>query len=93
MTADPSSRHAGLATYRRAVGDLGEVELLVPRLPGTPATSGHHRVVAGERLDLLAARFLDDPYAWWRFADADPTVAVDALDRAGHELRLPERGT
>ena len=46
----------------------------------------------GERLDHVAARHLDDPYAWWRFADAQPGVDVDDLDRTGHWLPLPRRG-
>jgi hypothetical protein len=49
-------------------------------------------VQVGERLDHVAARHLDDPYAWWRFADAQPGVDVDDLDRPGHWLPLPRRG-
>lgn len=30
-----------------------------------------HRVVDGDRPDLLAARYLGDPTAWWRLADGN----------------------
>jgi hypothetical protein len=42
-----------------------------------------HPVVAGDRLDLLAARYLADPTAGWRLADAN--VVVDP-----EELTAPE---
>jgi hypothetical protein len=90
--SDPASRYAATPAYRRRVDGLGEVELLEPRTPPPTPAAGHHRVAAGERLDHLAARLLDDPYAWWRLADANPAVEVEELDTAGRVLDLPERG-
>jgi hypothetical protein len=90
--ADPASRYDALPTYRRALPGAPDQLLREPRLPTAPAVEGRHRVQVGERLDHVAARHLDDPYAWWRFADAQPGVDVDDLDRPGHWLPLPRRG-
>jgi hypothetical protein len=86
---DPASRYDSVPTYRRATPDGGEQRLRTPRLPDAPEVDQHHRVVAGERLDHLAARFLGDPYAWWQVADAHPGVEVDDLDRPGRRLGVP----
>jgi hypothetical protein len=88
---NPAGRYDALASHRRTLDDGRVVELRVPRLPVTPAVAGRLRVTAGERLDHLAARHFDDPYAWWRFADASPGVAVDDLDLPGTWLTLPDR--
>lgn len=102
-----TSRHAGLATYRRDVDGV-EVELFEPRLPPTPAGgtdatgSGagagardalrpRYTVRPGDRLDLVAARLLGDPHAYWRLADANPGDLA-ALEEPGRELDLPGGG-
>ncbi|MFE9692383.1 hypothetical protein [Micromonospora sp. NPDC005806] len=90
--SDPAGRYEALPGYRRSAPGEPDRLLRVPRLPGTAASDGTHRVAVGERLDALAARYLDDPYAWWRFADAAPGVPLDELDAPGRVLRLPRRG-
>lgn len=109
-----TSRHAGLATYRRDVDGV-EVELFEPRLPPTPAAAGadaarpgaglsprdtlsprdalraRYTVRPGDRLDLVAARLLGDPHAYWRLADANPGDLA-ALEEPGRELDLPGGG-
>lgn len=88
---DRGSRNFGTPTYRRAVdGVPGEPVLFEPRLRTRPDTSGQHRVVAGERLDLIAARLIGDPHRYWRIADANPTAAVDALEEPGRDLDIPD---
>lgn len=98
--SDPASRYDALPTYRRVVPGEPDRLLRVPRLPGPGSAGGvgaaatdggTHRVVVGERLDRLAAVYLDDPYAWWRFADLAPGVPLDELDAPGRVLRLPRR--
>lgn len=101
-----TSRHAGLATYRRDVDGV-EVELFEPRLPPTAAGGGaaaatpgagpldalrpRYTVRPGDRLDLVAARLLGDPHAYWRLADANPGDLA-ALEEPGRELDLPGGG-
>jgi hypothetical protein len=50
-------------------------------------------VVAGDRLDNLAARHLGDPQQYWRICDANRAVRPDELiETLGRALRitLPE---
>jgi hypothetical protein len=90
--ANRSSRHAQLATYRRRLPALEEeVELYRPRLRQATPSSRLHRVRPGDRLDLLAFRFYDDPHQYWRLADANPDCELPELDAAGRLLKVPER--
>jgi hypothetical protein len=85
------SRNADTPTYRREVnGAAGEPLLFEPRLRSRPEATTRHRVTAGERLDLIAARLLGDPHHYWRIADANPTAGVDTLEEPGRELDIPD---
>lgn len=88
---DRGSRNVDTPTYRREVdGAAGEPLLFEPRLRSRPETTTRHRVAAGERLDLIAARLLGDPHRFWRIADANPTAGVDALEEPGRDLDIPD---
>ncbi|NER82211.1 MAG: LysM domain-containing protein [Leptolyngbya sp. SIO1D8] len=53
----------------------------------------YHTVTEGDRLDNVAARYLDDPEQFWRIADANRAMHPDALTATvGRKLRitLPE---
>jgi hypothetical protein len=56
-------------------------------IPDTPAITGH-RVVAGERLDHIAARALGDPELFWRLCDANRALAPAELETAGRRLAI-----
>jgi nucleoid-associated protein YgaU len=89
---DRSSRHADLPTYRREVAGTDDVELFQPRLRPAPAGGGTpHTVTGAERLDLLADRYLGDPHQYWRIADANPEVELEALLSPGRTVTIPER--
>jgi hypothetical protein len=53
-------------------------------LPNPLALAGFHRRVFGDRLDLLAARYLKDPTFFWKICDSNNSPAPDAL--AGADL-------
>ena len=87
-----SSRHANLATYRRRLPALqDEVELYQPRIRRPVITERSHRVQPGDRLDLLAFRYYDDPYQYWRLADATPESELTELLAPGRVIKVPER--
>lgn len=46
-------------------------------------------VVEGDRLDILASRFLGDPEQWWRLALANPELDYPDELTAGQTLRIP----
>ncbi len=92
----PDSRYSTIstATYTRADGVT--IVYLRRRLLPDPerlAQIALHAVVAGERPDLVAARYYANPALWWRIANAngvhDP---AELTDTPGRRLRitLPE---
>lgn len=57
-------------------------------VPETRALLGH-RVVAGERLDLIAHRHYRDPERFWRICDANRAMWPDDLLEVGRVIRVP----
>jgi nucleoid-associated protein YgaU len=84
-----SSRHHGLPTYRAGEGRPTSPELYRPRLVAPTEPALVHRVQAGDRLDLLAARYFGDPLQYWRIADANPALSPDQLLEPGRVLSIP----
>jgi hypothetical protein len=86
---DSRSRYHGLRTatleLRDGRGATREVRYVTRRFIPPPATDeetvAEHIVVDGDRLDALAARYLDDPLQFWRLCDAN---------RAMHPLELTD---
>lgn len=74
-----NSRYANQPTDIRTLADGRTVTLVRPPLPGPAAVKGWYRRQAGQRLDLIAARYLADPTASWWLCDANNSVVPDAL--------------
>ena len=93
---DPSSRYYGIAESERVArdgaGGVRTVKYLCRRfLPRTDqlVTMLEHRVGQGDRLDNLSARYLGDPLAYWRVADANLELQPETLtDVAGRRIRI-----
>jgi hypothetical protein len=47
--------------------------------PGIQAVLGYYRRSAGNRLDQIAGRFLNDATQFWHICDANGAVVPDAL--------------
>jgi nucleoid-associated protein YgaU len=49
--------------------------------PGAPnyATVAQHTVTRGDRLDLIAAKYLGDPLMFWLLCDANGAIRPNAL--------------
>ncbi len=92
----PNSRYYGIETAILEDADGVQTAYLRRRLVPQPerfALLQTHRVSQGERLDNIAARYLDDPEQFWRLCDANRALRPDRLtERAGRSLRvtLPE---
>lgn len=92
----PNSRYRGVgtATFERE----GEEPIAYFRRRFVPspdrfAVVQEHTVVAGDRLDNLASRYLGDPELYWRFADANGALRPDDLiEEIGRRIAvtLPE---
>ena len=74
-----NSRYYGLTTYTVTMPDGSIVVATRLPLPNPLRLVGYHRRISGDRLDLLAARFLADPTFFWRICDSNGTPAPDAL--------------
>lgn len=92
----PNSRYHATPTAQFVTAEGGTVVYLRRRFlpqPEALALLQEHVVAASDRLDNLAARYLDDPELFWRICDANRALRPDELlDEVGRRLRitLPE---
>jgi hypothetical protein len=92
----PTSRYYGIDTATLKTPDGREIAYLRRRF--VPPSDRFallllHVVSEGERLDNITAKYMDDPTAFWRIADANTTMRPqDLTDTPGRSLRitLPE---
>lgn len=81
---------AGTTTVMKADGTVVTVTKLP--LPAPKPFLGFHRRLEGQRLDLIAARYLTDATAFWKLCDANNTMVPDAL--SAHDLiGIPGQGS
>jgi nucleoid-associated protein YgaU len=78
------SRYHGFSTLSYTPPDGVTVSYLARRYVPQPgaqnfATVARHTVVHGDRLDLLAAKYLGDPLLYWLICDANGAIAPDRL--------------
>jgi len=91
VTFPTDSRYYGSSTLTY-VTPLGEtVAYLARRIvpqPGTPnfSTVAQHTVRQGDRLDLIAAKYLGDPLIFWLICDANG--AIDPHDLVGTQGKI-----
>ena len=90
---NPNSRYYGDAVEQMTAAD-GTVIAYLSRRIIPPSTlylqSQNYSVVAGDRLDNLAARFLGDPTLFWMIADANRAQDPDELTAApGRIIQIP----
>jgi len=87
----PNSRYYGLATYTVTLPSGRTVTATRCAAPTPLPLEGYHRRVAGDRLDLLAARYLNDSTVFWKLCDANNAPAPDAL-AASDLIGIPRSG-
>jgi hypothetical protein len=74
-----NSRYAQQQTYTVTTADGRVVTAVRLPLPQSRPLAGYHPRSEGERLDLLAGRYLKDATFFWRLCDANNAPAPDAL--------------
>jgi len=95
-TFPPNSRYQNVATATLETTDGKTIVYLRRRFVPPPerfALVQEHLVTQGDRLDILAARYLGDPEMFWLLCDANGAVRPEELIEAvGKRLRitLPE---
>lgn len=90
---NPSSRYYGDAVEQTTLPDGTAVAYLsrriIPQASLYPRTQDYS-VVAGDRLDNLAARFLGDPILFWMICDANGAEDPESLVAVpGRTIRIP----
>lgn len=88
---DARSRYATTPTY--LVPDHRGRLVSVVAVPDRPrqAIAGVHLLQQGERPDHLAARYLDNPTAFWRIAEANDAMGAEWLTER-REITIPAKG-
>ena len=88
------SRYHRSATLQYTAPDGQVITYLARRFvpqPGAPnfATVAQHTVVQGDRLDLIAAKYLGDPLIFWLLCDANGAIIPNGLiDTPGRVLAI-----
>ena len=96
MPFPPTSRYYSIETASLETHDRRQIIYLKRRFVPPPERFSllqEHRVVEGDRLDNITARYLGDPEQFWRVCDANRTMRPDELtEEIGRRLRitLPE---
>jgi hypothetical protein len=86
---DPTSRYAAVEDATLTVdGRLLRYKRrrFVP--PPTGNTVVEHPVAPGDRLDLLAARYLGDPTQFWKLCDATGVLDPAELEQPGATVQV-----
>jgi hypothetical protein len=84
VTFPTDSRYHGSATLSYTAPNGETVSYLARRFvpqPGAPnySTIAQHSVMQGDRLDLIAAKYLGDPLMFWLICDANGAIRPDEL--------------
>jgi nucleoid-associated protein YgaU len=94
VTFPANSRYSGSKTLTHVTAAGQTIVYLARRIvpqPGPPnfATIARHTVRQGDRLDLIAAKYLGDPLMFWLICDANGAIdPQDLVAAAGTELSI-----
>jgi hypothetical protein len=81
VTFPASSRYAKAATYSARLPNGTVVTALVVSAPRLRPPIGFHPRAVGDRLDLIAVRYLNDATGFWRLCDANDAIVPGALEQ------------
>jgi hypothetical protein len=91
MMFDRNSRYSAQPAYLTRTSDGRTVVAVTIPLPRTERSAGEHRRREGDRLDLLAARYLNEPTTFWRLCDLNGASVPAALE-ARPLIAIPRGG-
>ena len=85
---EANSRYVTLTRYS-VIDRRGRLVVVVP-VPDAPDQEllGIHALRQGERIDHLAARYLNDPAGYWRIAEQNDCMLAESLSEAP-EIEIP----
>ena len=87
----PGSRYASTPAFSPTPGV--PPGLLRPRDVGLAVGVIEHTIATGERMDLLAGHYYNDPRQWWLILDANPDAVcagdIESEHVAGYVIQIP----
>lgn len=86
----PNSRYRNVALISTVDRRGRTVVALTPAMPPDDRMLGEHLRRQGQRLDHLAARYLNDPEGFWRIAELNDAMSPDVLADAPI-VKIPTR--
>ncbi len=96
---DPTSRYYSIEDATLIVRDADGKTRIVKykRRRFVPTAEGmtvmvEHGFVQGERLDNIAARYLDDPLKFWVICDANEVMRPEELEEPGRSIKVSTPG-
>lgn len=87
---DAKSRYANAPTQAVPDSRGRTVAVVLPPAPPKPSLLGIHALRQGERLDHLAAKYLDNPAGYWRIAEQNDVMLPESLTEAP-EIQIPTK--
>jgi hypothetical protein len=88
MFLDQKSRYIKADVYAVPDSRGRAVTVFVPPPPSEQLLLGIHRLRQGERVDLLAAKYVNDPAGFWRIAEQNDVMLAEALTEK-REIEIP----
>ncbi|SCX79663.1 hypothetical protein [Nitrosospira sp. Nsp13] len=89
---DAKSRYVKYALITTAVDRCGRTVVCVTPAEMHPqAELGRHKLRQGQRLDHLASHYLGDPAGFWRIAQINDAITVEAVSRK-YLVSIPTKG-
>jgi hypothetical protein len=84
------SRYFKEQTYRQV--DRAGRKILVVGVPPPPLQylSGYHLLLQGQRIDHLAAQYINEPTAFWRIAEINDAMLPETLSEK-NEIAIPAK--
>ena len=88
----PGSRYLASGPPYLVTGPGGKPVLATPLpLPQPWPVQGYHQQAGGDRLDILAYRYLNDATAFWRICDTNNAMVAGTLT-ARSLIAIPDAG-
>lgn len=95
MSYEPTSRYFPVPIAQLTVIDADgqartiaySLRRVIPDYDDQPVLA-EHRVAEGERLDVVTARYADDPQRFWMLCDANTVLGPAELEVVGRVIRI-----
>lgn len=95
MTYEPNSRYYDVGTAQLSVLEAnGQARTIaysrrrvIPDYTDQPLLA-EHQVTEGQRIDVITARYADDPQRFWMLCDANTVLSPAELEVVGRVIRI-----